>query len=379
MNHPIPTLAGRTIAIVVNTSWNIYNFRGGLVRELIRQGATVIALAPPDEFSQRLVDELGVTFVPLRRLSRKGTNPAQDMRLMFELVRIYRRYRVDVALHYTIKPVIYGSLAARLTGVRNISTLTGLGYAFITPGLVNRVVRGLYRQALRSAHWTYFQNADDHRLFLDGRMVPIDRSGIISGSGINTDHFQPGTDPGDESLIFLFVGRLLFDKGIVEFHEAARSLRRIYPEAQFHVVGGLDPNNPSAVSAEMLQLWKDSGDIIYHGQVSDTRPFIAASTAVVLPSYREGLPRVMLEGMSMGKPLVATDVPGCRETVVDGENGFLVTVRDAGSLARGMEKIIQLGAAERREMGRRGRELALHRFAEPVIVAEYLLRLTEDG
>jgi glycosyltransferase involved in cell wall biosynthesis len=292
-----------------------------------------------------------------------------------ELRKIYRQYKVDVALHYTIKPVIYGSLAARLSGTQNISTLTGLGYAFITPGLVNRVVKGLYRRALRSAKHTFFQNADDRALFLKNRLVDTGRSGIIAGSGINTDRFAPYPDENEDQLNFLFIGRLLYDKGIIEFFEAARIIRQTYPRAVFNILGGLDDGNPSGVSAIELQEWQQSGHIVYHGQVTDTRPYIAKATAVVLPSYREGLPRVMLEGMSMGKPLITSDVPGCRDTVQDGYNGYLVKVRDAGSLARGIEKMIKLTPAERREMGRRGRELALNRFAEPVIVEEYVRML----
>ncbi len=365
-------LRGITVAIVVNTSWNIYNFRGGLVRAMVQQGARVIAIAPPDEYSDRLESEFGATYVPVNRLSRKGTNPAQDAALLLELARIYRKSRVDVVLHYTIKPVIYGSLAAKLVGVKNISTLTGLGYVFITPGLVNRVVKQLYRRALRSAHWTYFQNADDRRLFLDSGLVPSDRSGVIPGSGIDTDKFAPDGAAEAAPLSFLFIGRLLYDKGVMEFHEAARSIRRRHPEVTFHIVGGLDDGNPSGVPSSMVKLWEESGDIVYHGQVSDTRPYIARATAVVLPSYREGLPRVMLEGMAMGKPLVASDVPGCRDTIDDGVNGYLIAVQDAESLAAGIEKIIRSSPEARAQMGKAGRQMAVTRFAEPVIVDHYL-------
>lgn len=365
------------MAIVVNTSWNIYNFRGGLVRGIIQRGGRVVAIAPPDDYSANL-QELGATYVPLRKLSRKGTNPITDLRLVFELRRIYRKFGVNIALHYTIKPVIYGSMAARLCGVSNVSTLTGLGYAFITPGLVNRVVKGLYRRALRSAHFTFFQNADDRALFVSKRLVRENKSGVIAGSGIDTDRFQPYETTEEEGkLNFLFIGRLLYDKGVVEYYEAARALRRRHPEAIFNIVGGLDDGNPSGVPATVVREWQATGDIVYHGQVADTRPYIAEATAVVLPSYREGLPRVMLEGMAMSKPLVASDVPGCRDTVDDGVNGYLVDVQSADSLAEGMQKIIDHSPAERAEMGRRGRKIATERFAEPVIVNQYLKLLTD--
>ena len=370
-------LSGRTVAIVVNTSWNIYNFRSGLVRSIKEAGARVLAVAPLDEYSERLVSELGAEFVPLRRLSRKGTNPLEDFALTLELMQVYRRHAVDVALHYTIKPVIYGSLAAKMTKVANVSTLTGLGYAFLQAGIVNRVAKKLYRQALRSAYWTYFQNTDDRQLFLSSGMVRPEHSGIVPGSGINTERFYPRESVVDADINFLFIGRLLYDKGIVEFHDAATLLRKQYPEVTFHVVGGLDDGNPSGVSSAVVKDWESSGDIVYHGQVTDTRPYIAKCTAVVLPSYREGLPRVMLEGMAMAKPLVASDVPGCRDTVVNGTNGYLVEVQSAESLAAGMEKLILASPEERKEMGLAGRKMAEEVFAEPVIVRRYIDLLTK--
>lgn len=359
-----------TISIVINTAWNIRNFRSGLIRALLHEGYQVLAIAPPDE-EVKAIEALGARFIPLRRLSRKGTNPVQDLRLAQELYHIYRREGVDVALHYTIKPVIYGSFAARLTGVRCVNTITGLGYAFLSDGLINKAVQRLYRLALRRADLTFLQNQDDYNLFVESGLSKAERTAVVHGSGINTAHFSPVDMPSDPKH-FLFIGRLLYDKGIVEFSEAASIVKRQHPDASFHVLGALDKGNPAAIDPGVLQSWIDDDIIHYHGTVADTRPYIARCTAVVLPSYREGLPRVMLEGMSMAKPLIATDVPGCRETIMHGENGFLVPVKNSQVLADAMERICKMDKTPLSEMGKKGRELALNQFDEGQIVRQYL-------
>lgn len=359
-----------TISITLNTAWNIRNFRSGLIRALLHEGYQVLAIAPPDE-EVKAIEALGARFIPLRRLSRKGTNPVQDLRLAQELYHIYRREGVDVALHYTIKPVIYGSFAARLAGVRCVNTITGLGYAFLSDGLVNKAVQRLYRLALRRADLTLLQNQDDYNLFVESGLSKAERTAVVHGSGIDTAHFSPVDMPSDPKH-FLFIGRLLYDKGIVEFAEAASIVKQQHPDASFHVLGALDKGNPAAINPGVLQSWIDDDIIHYHGTVADTRPYIARCTAVVLPSYREGLPRVMLEGMSMAKPLITTDVPGCRETVDHLNNGYLVKVKDALDLAAAMLRLLTLTPGEQASMGQSGRQLALRRFSEETIISTYL-------
>ena len=373
-----------TIAITVNTAWNIVNFRSGLVRGLLGCGYRVLAIAPPDDQAQTLRD-MGAKFIPLQRLARKGKNPVEEFLLIRELRSIYTRESVAVALQYTIKPVIYGTIAAQGTSTQVINTITGLGYAFLSKGIVHRVVKRLYRYSLAHSNRLYFQNHDDRELFLRRSMVQPGAADIMPGSGINIDYFRPvpQTAPTKPEQ-FLFVGRLLTDKGVRELFEAATLVKQEYPEVQFHVVGQIDNLNPAAIRQAELQQYIDAGTVVYHGPISDIRSFIAQATAVVLPSYREGLPRVMLEGMAMAKPLITTDVPGCRDTVFPGENGFLVPVKDSVALADAIKRMIQTPEAERRNMGARGRKLAEERFSESMIVSRYLneieeLTLSEHG
>lgn len=361
-----------TIAIVLNTAWNIYNFRLGLIKTLQAEGYQVIAIAPRDEYAAE-IEATGCHFIDLPNLKRKGMNPFYDLRLMYNLFSIYRKYKVDVALHYTIKPVIFGTLATRFLSTKAINTMTGLGYAFLSNSLIRYLVMSLYRLTLPAAYRTFFQNQDDQALFLQYGLVQKAKTAIVPGSGINTQHFQPQTDVEKRDRVqFLFIGRLLTDKGICEFADAIKIVKKTYSAAQFHVVGELDTGNRATITAEELESWQEEKLIIYHGQKNDVRPFIIDADALVLPSYREGLPRVMLEGMAMGKPLITTDVPGCRATVVHGENGYLVEVKNAEALAKAMINMIEIGQERRLAMGQKGRQMALDIFDERKIVAHYL-------
>ncbi|MEL6943422.1 MAG: glycosyltransferase family 4 protein, partial [Bacteroidota bacterium] len=320
----------------------------------------------------------GCRFFSLPNLQRKGTNPLHDFRLMVNLFKIYRKEKVDIALHYTVKPVVFGTLSAKLAGVKVINTLTGLGYAFISDGWVSRIVRSLYRVSLRFSNKVLFQNRDDRQLFLEHKLVPKKLSGIVQGSGINTSHFQPVKEDQEKQYIdFLFIGRLLYDKGTIEFVEAAKMILNRYPNARFHLIGDLDTGNPSTIDPLELKQWIAEGIVQYYGRLKDVRSQIEKCDVLVLPSYREGLPRVMLEGMSMAKPLIATDVPGCRETVEDGKNGYLVKVKDPFTLFQAMEKMILMSKKERIRMGYYGRQMALSRFDERQIVKQYLNMIEE--
>lgn len=359
------------IAIVVNTAWNIVNFRLGLIKALLNAGHEVIAIAPADDYVAQ-IEAIGCRFIALKTLERKGTNPIKDMRLVHELYRIYKKESIDLALLYTIKPNIYGSFAASLAGVKTICTVTGLGYSFISTGWVSRIAKSLYKRAFRRATIIAFQNNDDRQLFIDGGLANTHKTTLIKGSGIRTDYFSPMEKTRtDDEFIFLFVGRLLFDKGIQEFIDAAKSIRAHYSKAQFWVVGAIDEGNPSCVSPEMVQSCVDAGIITYYGPSDQVREMMRECDVVVLPSYREGLPRVMLEALSMAKPIITTDAPGCRETIIHGENGYMVPIRDWMALKTSMEKMLAHSNIELVEMGKKGRQMALEEFDEQAIIQRY--------
>jgi glycosyltransferase involved in cell wall biosynthesis len=371
-------LSRKKVAITLNTAWNIYNFRLGLMKKLRDKGYEVIAIAPEDDFVTKIEEE-GFKFIPIKNLSRKGTNPINDFKLALELHRIYKREKVDLVLQYTIKPVIYGILAAKFANVKSINTLTGLGYSFLSSGLVNHFVKRLYKLSLQYATKVWFQNKDDKELFVREKLVKSGNIDIINGSGINTTYFRPSDIFKENSpLIFLFIGRLLFDKGIQEFVKAARIVKEQGIKAEFHVVGALDTDNPSAIDKSTLDSWIKEKAIYYHGTTNDVRAFIQKSDIIVLPSYREGLPRVMLEGMSMGKPLITTDVPGCRETVVNNYNGFLVEVKNETALANVFKEMLTLGSSVREKMGIAGRKMALEIFDEKIITQKYINAVNEE-
>ncbi|MCB0579684.1 MAG: glycosyltransferase family 4 protein [Phaeodactylibacter sp.] len=362
----------KTIALVANSSWNIYNFRQPLIKQLKLAGYRVLVIAPVDEYIHYLNDSYFTRHIPLRFLAAQRRNPLWDLLLLWELYRIYRRERPDIALHFTIKPNIYGSLAARWAGVASIPTVTGLGYAFLHNGLLGQLARRLYQLAFRGVTCALFHNEDDRRLFVREGLIAEGRCRAVAGSGVNTNHFRPLALPDTDKFIFLFIGRLLHDKGIREFAAAARRLRRLAPRAECWVVGQLNPEYPAAVTHQELVQWIEEQDIRYLGATRDVRPYIKQAHALVLPSYREGLPRAILEAMAMGKPIVTTDAAGCRETVEPGRNGFLVPIRDDIALAETMLQLYHLSEEERQAMGDYSRSKALRQFDEKIVVEAYL-------
>lgn len=314
----------------------------------------------------------GATFIPLQHLSRRGLNPLRELALLREIAQVYRREQVDCALHFTIKPVIYGSLAARWAGAANISTLTGLGYTFLAGKRTNGMVRWLYRQALRRADRVFFHNPDDQALFLTGKLCRMEQAEVVGGSGIKLSDFPFTSFTAAEKGRFLFAGRLLTDKGVREYIAAARAARAVDPALQFHVLGGIDRGNPASVSEGELQEWIQSGTIIYDGVATDIRPHLRRASCVVLPSYREGCPRVLLEAAATGRPVIGTDVPGVRAVIMDGENGKLVPVKSVEPLTRAILEMHESAPTDAETMGEKGRRLVEERFSESTVVAAYL-------
>jgi glycosyltransferase involved in cell wall biosynthesis len=276
-------------------------------------------------------------------------------------------------LGFTIKPNIYGSLAARALGIATINNVSGLGTAFIRQGLVTRVASTLYRLALRGSATVFFQNDEDRRQFIDARLVAPRQARLLPGSGVDLDRFRPLALPaGDAPFTFLLVARLLWDKGVQEYVDAARSVRARHPDTRFQILGFTDVDNRTAVPRVTLDRWVGEGLIDYLGAADDVRPLIEAADCIVLPSYREGLPRSLLEASAMARPIVATDVPGVRDVVDDGVTGLLCAARSAPSLAEAMLAMIAMSPAERRAMGQAGRSRVEGGFGIGEVTRRYL-------
>lgn len=342
-------------------------FRGDLLRSLVDAGHEVVAMAPEEDEAAR--EALAVMGVGYRRvpIERTGMDPIRDTRSLVSLARVFRETRPDMFLGTGAKPVIYGSLAARTAGVPSrIAMITGIGSALGGGGSVGRralasTVRTLYQVALRDTRLVIFQNRDDEDLFRARRIIARgQRTLVVNGSGVHLGRY-PLTPLPPPPMTFLMLGRLIRDKGTHEYVEGARLVRARHPEARFQLLGPLD-SNPSAVSRDELDAWQREGVIEYLGETTDVRPYLAAAHVCVLPSYREGVPRSVLEAMSMGRPIVTTDVPGCRETVVDGRNGILVPAQDAIGLAAAMEWMVGAGPSAIETMAQESRAMAVARF-----------------
>ncbi|MBK5965874.1 hypothetical protein CCR95_17770 [Thiocystis minor] len=353
------------IIVIGGLARSLLNFRGPLLKTLVEHGHDVIACAPdaPPDVRTGLT-ELGVRYrhIPL---ARAGLNPWGDLQTLRALRRLFREERPDCVLAYTAKPVIYACLAARGSGYPPVhAMITGLGYGFgglsRRQRLIGAIVQGLYWMALRRAAGVLFQNPDDRDLFVASGLVPPTLPvTLINGSGVDLAAYPPCPLPDEP--VFLLIARLLVDKGLREYQRAARRLKARYPQARFLLAGELDPN-PMSIGAAELAAWQADGTIEYLGELDDVRPAFAAARVYVLPSfYREGTPRTILEAMAMGRPIVTTDAPGCRETVIDGVNGFLVPVRDDAALETALERfILDPSLAER--MGRESLMIAREKY-----------------
>ncbi|MFT2009113.1 glycosyltransferase family 4 protein [Pontibacter sp. 13R65] len=363
------------IAIVINTAWNVFNFRMSLIRTLLVQGHEVIAIAPPDAYAPKL-EAAGCSFE--RMPMSQGTNPFSDLHLTWRLYKAYKRLQPDVVLHYTIKPNIYGTMAAQLAGVPAINNVSGLGTVFISKGAVSAVAVALYKLAFRYPKKVFFQNTDDQQLFLEQGLVQKQITAVLPGSGINLEAFAPAhTFKRNQPFVFLMIGRLMYEKGIKEYVEAAQLVKLQFPAVRCQLLGALDERNRSGISPEQLQAWLQAGHIEYLGFTDNVAAKIAQADCVVLPSYREGTPRTLLEAAAMAKPLIATNVPGCREVVHHGENGLLCQVKSATALADSMLQLLQLSNGQLQQMGQASRKLAETKFNDHFVIDQYLAAIAE--
>ena len=355
------------IALISPYAASIVSFRGALIRDLKQAGAEIYVLAPDyTPVIRSAVAELGAT--PLDYpLDRTGMNPLQDLRTLIALWCILKRLHPDIIIPYNIKPVIYGALAGALTRIpQRIALIEGLGVAFIDAEhtsfknrILKMVVKMLYRMALRQAHKVLFLNPDDQRELVQYRIVDSGKAFLLGGIGVDLEEWCPAS-PVLQPITFTLAARLLREKGIVEFAESARQIKQSHPQARFVLLGGLD-TNPGAIQREQVEQWVQEGILEWFGQVPDVRPYFAQSSVYVLPSYREGVPRSTQEAMAMARPIITTDAPGCRETVAEGENGFLIPPRNVPALVKAMEYFIQ-NPHEIVRMGQASRRIAEERF-----------------
>jgi len=358
------------IAVVLNTSWNIYNFRKGLVLSLMDKGNEVITIAPNDKYTHKLI-ELGCSHFPVKMDSR-GANPLKDFLLIFELYNIYRRQKPDVILHYTIKPNIYGTIAAAMLGIPVVNNVCGLGTMFLKDNLLSRVAIILYRIAFRFPKKIFFQNSDDLKLFREKKIVREDVCDLLPGSGINTKDFVPVDSKSvKKPFTFLLISRLIYDKGILEYIEAIDSLKNRGIDAKFQLLGPIDEKHKRGIPEAMIYDWIEKSQIEYLGVTEDVRTYIEKADCIVLPSYREGTPKTLLEAASMAKPIVTTDVPGCRNVVIDGQNGYLCAPKNAEDLANKMFDLYKLDSDALQLMGSKGRQLIVDKFDERIVIDKY--------
>lgn len=352
---------------------SVLNFRGKLLEAIHAQGYEIHIMAPefasfPEE--QQKLQALGYHLHEIL-MQRTGTNPVADLKLLKNLYQQIRQIQPDYVLSYTIKPVIYGTLAAWLAKVpHRFALITGLGYAFqnVESGkrsVFQKMVHGLYAQALKRSDKVFFQNPDDLKLFQDMHLLDVSKpTVVVNGSGVNVQDFDvmplPKNEQGQVKVSFLLIARLLGDKGVREYAESARIIKEKHPESEFHLVGWID-DNPSAISQSELDTWIADGRLKYWGKLSDVRPAIAECSVYVLPSYREGTPRTVLEAMAMGRAVITTDAPGCRETVTNGVNGYLVAVKSVNDLVQSMQYFIE-DPKLTEYMGKRSREIALNKY-----------------
>jgi len=363
------------IAIVLNNSWYAYNFRFNLAKSLKLNGYEVVFIAPYDKKYSELIKE-EFEFYDIS-IDVKGINPISDFKTMLSLYKLYKTIKPDMILNFTIKPNIYSSIVAGLLKIQSISNITGLGTIFIKESMITKIAKSLYKTALGFNDKVFFQNNDDRTLFVENKLVSKVKTDLLPGSGVDLNKFLPVEKKDNSVLKFLLIARLLKDKGVSEYIEAIRIIKNRYQDIEFQILGAVGVANKTAITKDELEKWIDDDLIDYLGVTDNVQDVIANCDCVVLPSYREGTPRSLLEACAMAKPIIATDAVGCREVVDDGINGYLCEVKNAQDLADKMEMMIKLSEDERIAMGKVGREKIVKEFDEKIVIDKYLDSIKE--
>lgn len=371
MRIPGPIVPNKTIAFVSNSAWSVFNFRLDVIRWLIKNHVKVLVFAPDDDYANKLTAQ-GCDFIPIN-FNNRDENPLKDYLFYRQLRRLYRQYKPDFIFHYVAKPNIYGSLAATAEKIPSVAVITGLGYPFAKRNLLFRIMRMLYRKALRHTREVWFLNNEDAKVFITEKIVSIDKMKVLPGEGVNTKHFAPSSMQGErQPFEFLMSTRLLKSKGIGLYADAARILKKKNYHVKFSLIGFFENNHPDSISPENLKKWEDEGLISYLGFADDVRPYLQKADCMVFPSfYNEGVPRCLMEASSMEIPVITSFNRGCKEVVLNNSNGYICNRNDPFDLADKMEKMINTSVDERQRMGKNGRQLVLKKFDICKIIEEY--------
>lgn len=357
------------ILLTSNTSWSVYKFRHGLMYALQKEGFDVSFCAKKDSYTDKLEKEF--TFHEIH-IDRRGKNPLKDLKLIFDFYKIYKRENPGLVIHYTIKPNIYGTIAAKIARVKSINVVTGMGSVFINKGILSSLVKKLYKISFKFAEKTFFLNRDNLSFFLKNKIVEKEETILLPGEGINTELFSPRfCKEGPKKFTFLYTGRILKEKGIIELINAFKSIKEKHP-SKLILVGKTDDKNPSVIKKKEIDKWKEENIIDYYEEVEDIRKFICKSDCIVLPSYKEGLPRSLLEALSMGKVVITTDIPGCRDLVEGILDNFLIKPKDVDDLREKMIEMIKISSEEREVLGKKLREKMIKGFNEKIVTEKYL-------
>jgi glycosyltransferase involved in cell wall biosynthesis len=340
------------------------------IHALQADGHEIHTIAPVDSYTNKL-KEAGCIHHKVRMDSR-GANPLKDFALIVELGWIYNKVKPDIILHYTIKPNVYGTLAATILKIPVINNVCGLGTVFLKKNITSAIAIGLYRLSFRFAQKVFFQNPEDKELFISKKLVTEKAADLVQGSGIDTDHFSASNFTRNDQFTFLLISRLITDKGILEYISAIKKLKEKGRPFKFQLLGAADPKHSRGIQESIIKGWIDSNIVEYLGTTDDVRPFINSADCIVLPSYREGTPRTLLEAASSAKPIIATDVPGCHQVVQHGFNGFLCKLKDVDDLATKMEDMEQLSDQSLKLFGENGREKVKVSYNEKLVIDKYV-------
>lgn len=360
----------KIIVMIGNMSWGMHKFRGDLMSKFVNLGHRVVVIAPRDDWSKE-IETLGCEFISLK-LDRKGVNPFKDAVYLLKLTKILVKLRADIVLAYTIKPVLYGSIASWLAGVpQRIAITTGLGYTFSVDNWISYLTKRLYKFSLIFSSKVWFLNQDDLSLFLNEKLISPSKSFILPGEGVDVEYYKP-LEKINNTTTFTLISRMLWDKGVGHFAECAIEIRKTHPHMRFLIVGPIDPGNPEGIPVETLEDWNRKGHVSYLGAKNDVREILKETSCLVHPTYyKEGLPRILLEACAMGVPCITTDIPGCREVIIHQKTGFLIRPKDQNQLKEAIIEFMKLDKEKIEMLSSSSREHILEKFSSAKIFQTY--------